>query len=155
MATMAPMVKGLVVSVTLIATLAPAASTAQPSPRARGETRAWMYLKALNQDNNVRLLERHCRDPQRETGCLPLSNRVRREIMAGFKGELRIVHRSWPGGQGVYWVLGPIRFGERFARYRYAWQAPDGCQGFGAFRFERRPGGGWGSVGGEGGVGCP
>lgn len=113
-----------------------------------------MYLKALNRDDHVRLYEQRCRDPQEQRGCLPLSNRVRREITAGFDGTtLDIVHRQWAGAPGIFWVLGPIRFSERLARYRFAWEG-DGCTSHGSARFRRQPGGVWKFVGGPGGTSC-
>jgi hypothetical protein len=134
--------------------IASSTSTAEATePRALGETRASMYLTSL--DGGIVHLQLHlCRRPGPETGCRRMGDGVRDGIAAGFAGAIRFVRREWTGSDATYWVLSPVRFGARLARFRYHWNAPDGCTGRGAERF-RRAADGWSHAGGRGSIGCP
>jgi hypothetical protein len=138
----------------LVVTLAPAA-TAAPQPEGTN-AKASLYAQVLDTGNRrIQVLRRTCTNPSEQHGCLPIRLHLRHAIA-------RAVDRPilWVGERrrhaGVFWVLGPVRFGDGRAWIRSAWREPGrfGCSGSNNDRF-RWTNDRWNHTGGSGSVGCP
>ena len=138
----------------LVVSLAPAATAA---PQAEGRNaKAAVYAQVLDTGNRrIQVLRQTCTDPSDEHGCLPIRLHLRRAIT-------RAVERPilWVGERhrhaGVFWVLGPVRFGDERSvdPLSLARTGTMGCFGSNVDRF-RWTNDAWNHTGGSGSAGCP
>ena len=138
----------------LVVTLAPAATAA---PQAEGtNAKASLYAQVLDTGNRgIQVLRQSCTHPADQHGCHPIRLHLRHAIT-------RAVDRPilWVGERrrhaGVFWVLGPVRFGDGRASIRSAWREPGTMGGSGSnldrFRWTNDV---WNHTGGSGSAGCP
>jgi hypothetical protein len=138
----------------LVVTFAPAATAA---PQAEGtNAKASLYAQVLDTGNRgIQVLRQSCTNPSDQHGCLPIRLHLRHAITRAVDRPIlwvseRRVHA------GVFWVLGPVRFGDGRASIRSAWREPAalGCSGSNLDRF-RWTNDVWNHTGGSGSAGCP
>jgi hypothetical protein len=138
----------------LLVTLAPAVTAA---PQAEGTSaKASLYSQVLDTGNRrIQVLRQTCTNPAEQHGCLPLRRHLRRAIKRAVdRPILWVAERRRHAG--VFWVLGPVRFGDDRASIRSSWREPgtSGCFGRNKDRF-RWTNDAWNHTGGSGSVGCP
>jgi hypothetical protein len=146
----------VVCSVALTLSAPPAAAAVQPVHGRGLHAQAGFYAGILGDGHaRIQVLDQLCRNPDRQRRCEAAKPALERAVSRLVDRPITWVSKPTSQG-GVFWVLGPVRFGTAKASVRWAWRdlRPFGCIGGGRLTYGR-DGGTWNLVAGIGYEGCP